>query len=411
MSEIAEYSGIVPTESQSGVLEKGLHFLYSGQSAVLKGSAGTGKTTLLKFFIDEYLTTYPNRKIAVCATTHKAVKVLRSKIPQRRNIQFNTIHSALKLRLQRNENGVFELRETRGTAKALSEIDVFIVDEGSMTNVQMYKIIGASGATVLYSGDHKQLNPVKEKKSLIFSKELPTLELTEILRQAADNPIINLSYNLHLLEKAENIMTDEEVGYVYTHNEPKIVETLAEDSEAVYLAWTNQCVDRMNRSVRLHKYGADVEQYVPGETVIFAEQHKGWKNSDEYKVKRVTPYRKAIFIGDERLELDFYNLNDEVHVVKNGESKVLFDKAMKALYIQCKKKIVKWKVYEIAEEKYATLGYSYALTVHKAQGSEWKTVILNVANIELNRNAAEKNCLLYTGCTRASKTLIIYGKN
>lgn len=397
------------TDGQEEAMNFCLDHLESEGVALLKGSAGTGKTTLLGVLVETYLNTYPRHKIAVCAPTHKAVAVLKGKIKSHRGrVQFNTVHSAMKLRLKRDPD-TGDLVLAQGRENGLEGVHLLIVDEGSMVNRELSTLIEEHGIKVLYVGDDKQLNPVKEGKSPVFTKEYPTAELTEIMRQAAENPIIHLSRNLHLLDEPENMET-EDAGYIYTFNEPKIVDTLAGESGTVYLAWTNNCVDRMNRSVRHYKYGHEVEEYVVGETVMFNAHHKDYKNSDQVTITHVKERQIPIFVDSERHMINAYELNHGDFIVVAGSSKALWKRLLKKCWVDCKKRVKKWSEHEKMEGRFADVSYTYALTTHKAQGSEWDTVIINVADMELNSKKEEREALLYTAITRAKKTLIIYGK-
>jgi superfamily I DNA/RNA helicase len=74
----------------------------------------------------------------------------------------------------------------------------------------------------------------------------------------------------------------------------------------------------------------------------------------------------------------------------------------------CKEKLLSFEKRNAFIDIFAKIKYNHALTVHKSQGSTYKTVALNVKDISFNPNEKEKQRLFYTGITRASDLLILY---
>ena len=73
-----------------------------------------------------------------------------------------------------------------------------------------------------------------------------------------------------------------------------------------------------------------------------------------------------------------------------------------------KEGLVTWRDYYALNDRFAQVKYNHAITVHKAQGSTYKQAIVNVKNINFNKNESERQRLLYTAVTRASDLLIIF---
>ena len=69
---------------------------------------------------------------------------------------------------------------------------------------------------------------------------------------------------------------------------------------------------------------------------------------------------------------------------------------------------IEWKHFFSFSENFADLKYNHAVSVHKSQGSTYKQVILNVKNLNLNKNIKERKRLFYTAITRASDLVVLY---
>src|SRR3954470_1062620 len=151
----------------------------SPQVFSLFGYAGTGKTTLAKHIAEDV-----EGEVAFGAFTGKAASVLRAKgCPEA-----STIHSMIYRTRESDEGGpLFALNRSGLAAKA----DLIIIDECSMVDEELGRDLLSFGKPVLVLGDPAQLPPVKGGG--FFTAELPDAMLTEVHRQARDNPIIRLS--------------------------------------------------------------------------------------------------------------------------------------------------------------------------------------------------------------------------
>ena len=77
---------------------------------------------------------------------------------------------------------------------------------------------------------------------------------------------------------------------------------------------------------------------------------------------------------------------------------------------RCRKKKIRslWEeYYKFKSTILPSIDYSYALTVHKSQGSEWDKVFVDIQNIKLNSKISERNKLIYVGCSRAREKMIL----
>jgi len=419
------------TIHQQEKLDEGLFILESQNRLVIKGSAGVGKTYLADTLIKELIPTIRSKyKHVLCATpTHKALSVLRNKVTPHDRIVFSTIHSALKLKRNINKRtGTITFKPWFDERfPPLKETAIIIIDEASMLNTELLTILEQYAkrfkVKVIFLGDNKQLNPVGEENSPVFFSDYPEIELTEIVRQGEGNPIIELSRKTTLISNFEANVTSDNKGYTYTHDTNKIVKRLAAingTDELKYLAWTNAEVDTMNDRVREEIYGTPRKIEV-GETLVFNSPY-----GDEYytnyelfveEVKVIT-IKRPVFVGRILDEDKYDHIEYKVYLI-NPESeepvRVIHEDSEKQYQILCAKmkansikRFLKWIDYFAFMEYFADLKYNHAITIHKSQGSTYNKTIVNIKNINYNKNQLEKKRLLYTAVTRASDLLILY---
>lgn len=374
---------LVPSQQQA--VNKIVEFIKTGEKRiVLKGSAGTGKTFLTNELIKILKTEcYKWGAVYVTAPTHKALAVLKTKITHRPYIEFNTIHSALQMRRTVDKHGTVTfapppISKNKNFAP-FKNASFVIIDESSMIGKEFlgFDTILHNGSVehtkgylenfpnipFIFIGDDKQLNPVKEIDSPVFTKEYPTVELTEIIRQGEGNPIITLSRDLSLIhsnvpqivdavriiktpKKSTIVVTDTNViqqeipfelddnienqdvddysnledeveydeisepvsnGFIYSTDRGLIIQRLAEvngTDELKYLAWTNEEVDSMNQAVRKFLYGAHPQRIELGETILFNAPYSDYYTNQELKVETLNVMEKTFIVPTEHTRFD-----------------------------------------------------------------------------------------------------------
>jgi len=425
------------TEHQNKKLQETLDILKLNTRVLIKGSAGVGKTFMVNELTKQLKT---SKKILCTAPTNKAVKVLMGKVNKLYNLEFSTTHAALKIKMSRDYKtgeAIFKPSFDK-RYPPLKDVGILIVDEASMLNTELLGYIeqyaDRYNVKVIFIGDEKQINPVGEEDSIVFHSGFPEVELTEIIRQGEGNPIIELSRNLDMInsetDRTNMSFEGELTGFVFSNDKQKVIETLATvngTDDLKYLCWTNKEADLMNFLVRRRIYGNPKKVEV-GETMIFNTPYKEeFTANEEVKIVAIEEEEKSfqyIFnkagvvnpgLGEEPyyadIKLKYYLIDvdrDKELVVVHEESEEKFKNFLnnykkKAIY-----RDIDWVDYYKFVDQFADLKYNHALTIHKSQGSTFKQAILNVRNVELNRDAKEKKRLKYTAVTRASDLLILY---
>src|SRR3954463_1748797 len=159
------------------------------QTFRLFGYAGTGKTTLVR-----HLAEAVDGKVLFAAFTGKAALVMRSKGCERAS----TIHSLIyKTRESGEEVPSFDLWDESPAAKA----SLIVIDECSMVDAELGRDLLSFGVPVLVLGDPAQLPPIQGGG--FFPEAEPDAMLTEVHRQAADDPIIHMSMAVREGERLE----------------------------------------------------------------------------------------------------------------------------------------------------------------------------------------------------------------
>lgn len=430
------------TKEQRAICDEGVDYLRDESNAelLIQGAAGTGKTTLaidlVKALVEALSQDYGEAySVILTAPTHKAVEVLANNriATDKQSLLFCTLHSALNITYNIDEETGAEcfIRDNESKEDKLSGATLLVIDEASMLGTELLKYIETSLQNnpllkIIYLGDIKQLPPINEASSPIFRKGIKTLELKEIVRQATDNPIIKLStqptlindYKPHLVSSVGDLT----IGYTYTNDERSIIRHFAchrNDTEIRYLAYTNKCVNDFNRRVRSEMYHRPHRVEI-GETIIFnrpyvVSSNELYNNNEEVKIEtlddtiytlRYPTNKKG---GTNIREFKCYIANDELPIL-HEESINDFIEFTSYLKQRALVKRILWKDYYDVLNSFISFKHRYAMTIHKAQGSTYREVFLDLDNIRTNDRADEREKLLYTAITRASECLIIFTK-
>ena len=371
---------------------------------VITGGPGTGKTTIIKAI----LKIFKNQKLKclLMAPTGRAAK----RMEEQTGESASTIHRALEVNFASNSRG-FVRNETNPL-----ETDVVIIDEVSMLDVfLMSSLLKALdfGTRIIMVGDKDQLPSVGAGNVLadiISSNMFRVVELTQIYRQSEDSMIaqnahkINNSEMPDLRQKSSDFfysstcepgLVAKEIVSLMAERIPNYYKTITSDDIQVItpmkagLAGVNNLnvliQEKLNpkqngkKEIELHKRIFRVGDRV---MQIVNNYDKEW---EKYNKNGSVSYGEGVFNGDAG-KID--DINEEINEVY-----VMFDDGRRVCYS-----------YAELEE----IVLSYAITIHKSQGSEFPVVIIPIMGgspLLMNKN------LLYTAVTRAKKMVVLIGKS
>jgi ATP-dependent exoDNAse (exonuclease V) alpha subunit len=450
------------------------------EAFVLKGYAGTGKTFLVKRILEYITGRFPNRKIAITAPTNKAVRVLQANAPfsskateglvfdnlfdAESKLTYQTIHKLLGLKEQITSNGQQLFKPDGRNKSDLTKMKYLIVDEVSMLDDELCEEIlkYSDQVKILFMGDPAQIPPVNKADCIPFRDNhqhvFRRAELTEIMRQKGDHPVVDASFlirnNLsavHPIPKLKTNLNAEGHGIVYFHSETQRAEVrpmlkeyfdtdeFREDANyAKVIAWRNKTVHKMNTVIRELLYGADADRFVVGEKLIasspiFEKSRDKWgdkwavafNTSEEMEVVEIKETTKPFREGDYRLTADIWQLKVKLYDPIDKKNKFAFVNVIRPESAIAWKDLIKeakdiavrrggrqlWIPYYNMMKWSADVVYNYAITCHKAQGSTYSNVLLIEEDMEANRKVLERNRIKYTAYSRPTDKLFILRKN
>jgi exodeoxyribonuclease V len=345
-------------------------WLKAGEPQVFRlfGFAGVGKTTLARHIAEG-----ARGGAAFAAYTGKAAMVMRA----HGCAGATTIHSLIYRATDGAEGGPTFILNREGAA---SRASLIVIDECSMVDAELARDLLSFGKPILVLGDPFQLPPVNGAG--YFTESAPDVMLTEIHRQAADNPIIRLSQ----VVRAGGELTEGD------HGETRIVGRGAIDSAQVLAA--DQVLVGTNRTRRMYNQrmrtlnGFSERLPVTGDRLVCLrnDRTKGLINGGLWRVESLADMRK-----------DFVRMI--VRSEDEGASKPVKVAVLKQFFEGTEGELS----YPLRRES-DEFDYGYALTVHKAQGSQWDHVMLFDESFAFREHRAR---WLYTGLTRAAKRLTL----
>lgn len=395
---------------------------------LLTGYAGTGKTTLLQALIKRMRDRGDLRSITFTAFSNKATKVLERMASQwDLEIDCMTCCKLLGLRPDIDQTtGKQVFQPDRNSENRLDRYRLVVVDEASMINEELWSLFIAAisnltqATQLLFVGDVAQLPPVNEPESQVFSQIYDRSDLTDVVRYGGAIALLAETIRNNLLSHtlptfATDANGDRTEGVLVApprHWEALMIrafqsESYQHDPDYVRaVAYTNARVDALNQTIRRAIYGQGTPRFVEGERLVantpyLIQDTVILQTSSECEVLEVTTGQE----GDWHVwRLKVLTDDDKVRYVTvlHDLSRPTYTRLLN-LYAQEKR----WREFWDLKNLFAELNYSYCLTIHKAQGSTFQNVFVDVPNALINRNIRERNQLLYVAVTRAAKRLFI----
>jgi len=358
---------------------------------VITGGPGVGKTTTINGVIKAFLKNNPQTKIVCAAPTGKAAQ----RMEESTGRAAKTIHRML------------EYKPTDGMLKCMKneqdpiQADIIIVDESSMIDLLLFQhLLQAVNpyTKVIFVGDVNQLPSVgagNVLNDLIESNVVTTVRLTQVFRQAADSPIVSNAYKIN-----DGIMPDfNETDF--TFSESFSDKETADEVINLYLSKISEegeSIDTVQILTPMKRKTCCGSKYLNKIIQEKVNPSKGYQYEIKYSFGQ---------------ETDYWRLGDKVIQLKNNYEKECYNGTVghivavnyktETISVKFEDKVIDFT----GREEITELELAYALTIHKSQGSEYKTIIVPVVND--HKNMLAKN-LLYTAVTRAKQNVHTLGE-
>lgn len=374
------------SEKQQDAFDEVLDFMQNSSEPlyVFSGVAGSGKSTIINELVD----VLGNSGIAVLAFTGKAAKVLRDKGIS----SAKTIHSYLYRPIIDEQGNLMGF--AKKDADEFTE-DYIIVDEGSMIDEKLILDLHETGRKILVVGDVNQLPPISNDDFNIMDN--PQVRLDEIHRLAEDNPIIRMSQHILHEGTIPVIRDSDHIQYI---NKSRIDEHLMECGEVydTILCGTNRQRTQLNKTMR-RKYGYRSRQPMSGEKLICLQNNlrDGCEhyNGDIFTVEQTLdyPHRKLDIHRYQMKRDDGYGRSILV------DDDVWFDGFSKHNFVE--EKDFEGEVVKTPLQRF---DFGYAMTVWKAQGSEYKNLLFLDEDVSY---FVDRRKFRYTAITRSKDKITI----
>jgi exodeoxyribonuclease-5 len=359
------------TPQQDAALKAVDEWLEFGSAPVFRlfGYAGTGKTTLAT-----YIAEHVDGKVLFAAFTGKAALVMRDK----GCAGASTIHSLIYRPGEGNsENPDFFMNRDSPVKKA----DLVIIDECSMVDEELGRDLLSFGTKVLVLGDPAQLPPVKGAG--FFTEHEPDYLLTEVHRQARDNPIISLSMDVREGNSLEYGRYGE--SRIITKDDLDTNEVVEADQILVGINKTRRSFNQRMR--QLKDFEGDLPNVDERLICLRNNKSKGLLNGSLWDVTKISNDVKG------RLNMRI-SPESELMNAKNIRVKVWRH------FFEGREQELTWTQRRNLDE----FDYGYVLTTHKSQGSQWDNIVLFDESWAFRENARQ---WLYTAITRAAEQITI----
>jgi ATP-dependent exoDNAse (exonuclease V) alpha subunit len=447
--------GFEPTEKQNVFFKNFSDFIlnpYPSQIFLLKGYAGTGKTSVVNAIVKSINSI--NYKIVLLAPTGRAAKVL----SQYTNLNAFTIHKKIYFSDQNAGNFNLTLQQNKHTNT------LFVIDEASMlSNESQFQrnslledviqyIYSGKNCKLLLIGDDAQLPPVflpyspalnKEYLKNEFFKEIIEIIFNQVMRQSLDSGIL---YNATLLRLAIQENNLKEFEFI-TINYPDItylsdgyeIENAIQDSyqnngieETTIIVRSNKRANLYNQQIRNRILGRESE-LSSGDLVMVIKNNYYWLKEEDhasfiangdileilkvYKIQELYGFKFAkvkvnMLDYPSQEAFDTILILDAIEIEAASLTQEQLNKLFQEIsqdYQEEKNTYKRNK--KVKENEYFNalqVKFSYCITCHKSQGGQWNTVIVEKPYLP-DGVSIEYLKWLYTACSRAKEKLYLIG--
>ena len=449
---------------------------------VLEGAAGTGKTTMMKKVLEELVD--KGLSIVFCSPTHQALGVIRETLKETdlpftdindeymmedKQIILKTLASFLGIKMNRDLESGTESFVPDPRAPQLC-CDVLAIDESSMVSRDQLKIIiqklHINVKCILFIGDEVQLDSPADNNESNGIFNLPQkFALEEVVRQAADNKILQFAWELRNYIKSkqcvippsqllhpgrinENIMiinNQQEFLNDYFNNpsDDKLIATYTNKITNEYNQYVRQMkligqggkpldiiIDESNPERKFITTWEEYKEYFVGEQIVITEPNQ--RNNEVIhqtgeriiiKEIREKTHNIMVSISDttdmfatpeyKEYIINYYEIYDEKHRLVNvirKEDQELYQEILVNLSIEAKKNPSKkpWAKYWSFKEKFTKVNQTFAFTLHKLQGSTCENIYIDARDLDkfFKSMAIGVYKLIYIALTRPKQKVI-----
>lgn len=448
------------TLKQDAFLQKIAQFVLSenqDELFVLKGYAGTGKTTLLSSLVNQL--PFVHRKYVMLAPTGRAAKVISNYAKQ----PAYTIHKkiyypkkdknsglAFTMQTNKHKNTIFIVDESSMISDNITDATMYT--HGSLLDDLMYYVYSGQNCKLIIVGDTAQLPPVgmdespalnEDKLSLQYQMKVESIELTEVMRQEEDSGILynatELREQLHqefydffefdvkpfkdIVRLTDGYETMDAIHEAYSRKGSE---------ETIFIVRSNKRANQYNQQIRMRIL--DIESEIsPGDYVMVVKNNYFWlkdskttdfiANGDVMEILQIYKYHELYgfrFASVRVRMIDYPDLIPFDTIVLldtlTSESASLTYEQSNKLYqeilLDYHDEITAYRrMQKVKNNEYFNalqIKFAYAVTCHKSQGGQWDTVFIEQPYLP---NGIDKDYMrwLYTALTRAKEKVYLIG--
>jgi ATP-dependent exoDNAse (exonuclease V) alpha subunit len=418
MNAVLEQTELVLTNDQQAAMAAFHAFLMDPLEDVfvLRGFSGCGKSTLVRHLLDTLPKIYKTIKLLnpkasvfepiLTATTNKAAENL----AQITGMSVRTIHSVLGLRVHTDfRTNKTELKVANNAQ--LVESALLFVDEASYIDKELLQHIfqGIRDTKVVFIGDPAQLAPVQSSSTPVFDAPFPGAALTEVVRQASGNPIVDLSTKFRHAVNTGEFFSFKPDGFHVRHMDQEEFNQRIHDEftrsdwrygDSKILAFTNKTVQQYNNFVRSLVQGNP--DFEVGDYVIcnsFLQTRAGGIKTDQ--MVQITGIESPTVI--EGVPGRYMEL-DHRHNVFQPDSLIVRNNRVKQARADDQIGLV-----AMIESTWADLRAAYSCTINKSQGSTYGTVFIDLDDVRRCTSGNQIARMMYVAVSRAKNHVYLVG--
>lgn len=390
---------ILTKKQEEGLLISIERYNSNCKYTVISGYAGSGKSTLVRFIIEAL--DVDEDDVCYCAFTGKAAEVLRKK----GNKNACTLHKLLYESIPKPDGGFIR------KAKPSIDYKIIVVDEVSMAPKTLINLLFTHDVYVICLGDPGQLPPIdKDEDNHLLDH--PHIFLDEIMRQAQESEIIQLTMKIRNGESIDYYNGKEVKVIPYSQLNTGVLrwgDQILTATNAKRQAINNQMRQLLNypnypvdgdKMICLRNYWEDFsvngDPLINGTIGILKNSFQTWRQIPSIVKSSIKKF--DVLTGD----LMIPDTNDMYDLVDMDQKMILTGEKCCDWKLSYRLGKLRPKYGDIVPKEFA---YAYAVTGHKAQGSEWDKVVVLEENFPFDKNEHIK--WLYTCCTRASEKLVL----